>query len=142
MRTSGEQTRHARRRYNVRTMQRPALFTIALAALLVAAIAGACKNPDSRTEYIVTIAFTDAPTQDNLDHVKIALLVYDKRLDFVVQETFQPTGVAFITTDTADFCAAAVAELRAMSFVRDATCRDSRHITPVSSPDAPVSSES
>jgi hypothetical protein len=110
----------------------------ALATLGLALFAAACD--DGTTTYIVTVGFNESVTQDDMDEVDAYLRAFDEDLDFLIQESFPPTGVATVKTDAADFCATVKADLGAKPYVRDVTCEEEGAEVPVSSPDQPVQS--
>jgi hypothetical protein len=107
-----------------------------LAALGVFAFA--CAN--SPTKYLVFVHFNTSVTQTDMDSVAGYLRDFDQGLDFLLQETFPPTGVARLRTNAKNFCATAEAELTSRSYIAGVDCRKAGDVTPVASPDAPVSS--
>ena len=115
-------------------------LSLALAGLLVAlATAAGCTSAGGSTEYEVVVRFNESVTQADMDEVDAFLRVYDDDLEFLIQETFPPTGVARLKTDDDAFCTVVEAELGAKSYVDEVTCREREDRTPVESPDAPVS---
>jgi hypothetical protein len=112
------------------------LVTLALA--VIALLLLACGS--GTTDYRVTVSFDETVTQDDMDAVDEYLRSFDDELDFLIQESFPPTGVATLSTDEDDFCPTVVAELESRSYVRSVDCREASD-EPVESPDAPVSSE-
>ncbi len=110
------------------------LFALAAAT----AIAFACAN--SPTKYHVIAHFNTSVTQTDMDGVAGYLRNFDQGLDFLVQETFPPTGVATLRTNAKRFCATVEAELESRSYISGVDCRKAGDVTPVESPDAPVGS--
>ncbi len=108
-------------------------------ALLALGLAGAACG-DGETTYIVTVSFNESVTQADMDEVDAFLRTFDDDLEFLVQESFPPTGVATVKTDDPEFCAKARGELEAKPYVRDVTCEEQGAEIPVSSPDEPVQS--
>lgn len=116
------------------------VLPLVLAGLLVALGVGAgCSSGGGSTEYDVIVRFNETVTQANMDEVDAFLRVYDDDLEFLIQETFPPTGVARLKADDAEFCIAVEAGLGAKSYIDEVTCREREDQTPVESPDAPVS---
>ena len=110
---------------------------IALTAILLGL--AACAG-DGATKYRVTVSFNETVTQDDMDAVGDYLRGFDDGLDFLVQESFPPTGVATLETDADDFCATVVAELESRPYVRSVDCREAND-APAESPEAPVNDE-
>ena len=109
----------------------------ALAILVLAGIGAACDS--GAAKYDVAIAFNESVTQADMDAVSALLEDYDSGLDFLIQESFPPTGRAVVETDADDFCATVEAELNAKPYVRDVTCGE--HVEePQNGGDTPVSS--
>ena len=106
--------------------------------LALAAAAAACDG--ATTRYEVTVRFNTSVTQDGLDEAAAVLRSYDEGLDFLVQESFPPTGRAFLSTGVSDFCPQVRAELEAKPYVDGMECGEHRE-PPSGSPDEPVSSE-
>jgi hypothetical protein len=104
--------------------------------LALFAVAASCD--DGATAYEVVVRFNTTVTQDDLDETAAILRAYDADLDFVVQESFPPTGVATLETDAADFCASVWAALEAKTYVDGATCREAQDVPASENPDAPV----
>jgi hypothetical protein len=113
-----------------------------LLLVVAGAVAAGCgEAPGGEgTEYEGIVSFNTTVTQDDLDETASFLRRYDEDLDFLVQESFPPTGVARLRTEDADFCAAVEAELGAKSYVDRVTC-GARQETPAGDPEEPVSSE-
>lgn len=105
--------------------------------VVLSALAVACGR-DSTTEYRVTVSFNETVTQADMDSAAEYLRAFDDDLDFLIQESFPPTGVATLKTDADDFCEAVEAELESRSYVSGVDCTEGNE-TPVESPDAPVS---
>lgn len=98
------------------------LRQVLLAAIAVPALALACV--DGATEYEVIVQFNTSVTQEDLEEADRLLRAYDDDLDFLIQESFPPTGRAFLETDAPDFCPTVEAQLEAKSYVDDATCEE------------------
>ena len=114
------------------------LLTMAFLAVALLAGVGATCAGDDATEYVVTVRFNETVTQADMDAVAAFLRTYDDDLDFLIQESFPPTGVASVETDDEGFCAAVEPELEAKSYVESATCAERGDDAPVKSPDEPV----
>ncbi len=108
-------------------------------ALLVAfaLIVVACGG-DGAIEYQVNVRFNETVTQGDPDEVAAFLRIYDDGLDFLIQESFPPTGRALVKTDAPDFCVAVESGLEAKSYVESVTCAVRQATTPSASPDQPV----
>jgi hypothetical protein len=113
---------------------------ILVSLIVFAALAAVACGSDGATKYRVTVSFNETVTQADMDSVGDYLRGFDDGLDFLVQESFPPTGVATLSTDTDDFCATVVTDLESRPYVRSVDCREADD-TPVESPDAPTSSE-
>jgi spermidine/putrescine-binding protein len=116
------------------------MLRIAAFGLLGLALFAVACDGDGATRYRVTVGFRGSYTQANVDEVNAFLRAFDEDLDFLLQESFPPTGVATVETDESNFCATVESELTAKPYVRDVTCTDISDETPVSSPDEPVQS--
>lgn len=112
------------------------LVNVTLAAALAGAFALACGT--GATAYDVRIVFNETVTQADLDEVADLLGSYDKDMDFLIQESFPPVGVARVETDAPDFCAVVTVELDGRSYVAEVTCEEAGGDAP-SGGDAPVS---
>ena len=106
--------------------------------VLVGLVALACGG-DGATKYRVTVHFNETVTQADMDSVADYLRDFDDDLDFLVQETFPPTGVASLRTKTKEFCAKVEAELESRSYISSVDCHEADDAAPSESPDAPVS---
>ena len=73
-------------------------------------------------EYRVTVSFNEDAVQADLDEVGRLFARYDARVEYVVQESFPPTGVANLFDDGEDFCERVVAELETLSYSTAASC--------------------
>jgi hypothetical protein len=112
-----------------------------LSALIVLAmLAGYACGGDGAPTYRIAVSFNETVTQANMDSVAEYLRGFDDDLDFLVQESFPPTGVAMLRTDAEDFCATVVAELESRTYISSVNCREATDV-PVGNPDAPVSDE-
>ena len=109
-----------------------------LALTAATAIAFACAS--SPTKYHVIVHFNASVTQTDMDDVAGYLRDFDQGLDFLVQESFPPTGVATLRTNAKNFCATVEGELTSRSYIDGVDCRNAADVTPVESPDAPVGS--
>ena len=110
-----------------------------LLTLLAAGLLAACTGGGA-TEYVVTVRFNTTVTQDDMDDVDAFLRAYDEDLDFLIQESFPPTGVATLETDAEDFCATVEAELEARSYIDGVDCGEASDVLSSESPEAPVQS--
>lgn len=72
--------------------------------------------------YRVTVSFNEDVVQADLDEIGELLAGYDDGADYLIQESFPPTGVATLTTDAEDFCETVVSSLEAEAFVTSASC--------------------
>ncbi len=109
----------------------------ALLAALAIIVAAACGG-DGAIEYQVIVRFNETVRQADLDDVSAFLSRYDDSLDFLIQESFPPTGRGLLKADATDFCRRVEAELRAKSYVESVTCAKRGGQAPVESPDQPV----
>ena len=88
----------------------------------VSILALACGGGGS-TEYEVVVSFNTEATQDDLDGTGAVLASYDEDVEYLIQESFPPTGRAFLETDVPDFCVTIEVEL-ARSYVDGVTCEE------------------
>lgn len=91
-------------------------------------------------EYQVRVSFNESVTQAGLDETSAILSAYDEGLDYLIQESFPPTGVATLSTDAADFCSRVTADLEAKPYVTGVDCTKTEDIPTSANPDEPVSS--
>ncbi len=96
------------------------LMPLALAVVTMACNGGGATE----TEYEVTVEFNTSVMQDGIDEVEAILRRFDDDLEFLIQESFPPTGRAFLETDAVDFCPTVEAELEAKSFVDAVLCQE------------------
>jgi len=121
-------------------MLRALMFGVIAGLLLVGGVGAACGSDDGDAiEYEVVVRFHETVAQADMDDVAAFLRTYDDDLDFLIQESFPPTGVARVKTDDAGFCAAVESELEAKSYIESVTCGENQNQTPVDNPDQPVS---
>ncbi len=113
------------------------MSNIALLVLIAAACGGGSANG---TEYRVVIHFNETVTQADDETAEI-LGAYDDDLEYLVQESFPPTGVARLRTDAVDFCETVEFQLEAKSYVSDVECSVYEEPPASASPEEPVSSE-
>ncbi|MCH8008914.1 MAG: hypothetical protein IIC91_08610 [Chloroflexi bacterium] len=73
-------------------------------------------------EYRVLISFNETVDQDQMDEAGARIRDFDPDADYVIQESFPPTGVANFVAETEDVCLAIVPELEAETFVTSVTC--------------------
>ena len=73
-------------------------------------------------EYRVTVSFNEDAVQADLDEVGRLFARYDARVEYVVQESFPPTGVANLITDAESFCDTVVGDIEALEYVTSASC--------------------
>ena len=111
-------------------------------ALLVVGLTSGCGSEagDAVVRYEVTVRFNTSVTQGDLDEVDAILRSYDEDLEFLIQESFPPTGRAFLATDAPDFCPTIEADLEAKAYVEDVLCEEWEEPPPSSDPDEPVTS--
>jgi hypothetical protein len=117
---------------------RPFLLVIAFLGVL-GAVAVACTADDTK-EYRVIVHFNTTVTQADMDDVTEYLQTFDEDVDFLIQESFPPTGVATLMSDAGDFCATVEVELESRSYIDGVDCLEARDSTPSESPDEPVES--
>ncbi len=79
-------------------------------------------RPSAGGEYRVTVSFNEDAEQADLDEIGELLAAYDADADYIIQESFPPTGVATLITDADDFCETVVSSLEAEAFVTAASC--------------------
>ena len=89
--------------------------------------------------YRVTISFNTSYDQADLDDVGDRIRDFDPDADYVIQESFPPTGVANVVAETEDFCLAIVPELESLTFVTSASCGPQLEPGDIVDGDAPVS---
>jgi hypothetical protein len=92
-------------------------------------------------QYDITVPFNASVTDDDLKLANEIVLAFDPNADFLLQETFPPTGRATLTSSDPDVCAAIEPKLESIPAVGDVTCAVAADAPPVSNPDKPVSSE-
>lgn len=108
-----------------------------LVAVVVTAGVVACDS-DSAVTYDVSISFNSSYTQQDIDETDALLRAYDDGLEYVVQESFPPTGVATLETDEPDFCQTVKADLEAKTYVEAVLCEETGDEEPVGDSNEPV----
>ncbi len=109
------------------------LIPLTIVALMIAgATAGAFASGggdgDSAAEkagaahYEVLVRFNTSVEQGDIDATSDLLRAYDPSLDFMIQESWPPTGVAYLQTDTLNFCDTITNELSSPSYIEDISC--------------------
>ena len=107
-----------------------------LLVLTLAAVAVGCG--DTTTEYDVAVSFNTSYVEDDIDEVADFLRGFDSGLDFLIQESFPPTGVARLQTDAPDFCPAVEDEIEAKPYVTSVSCEVADDSPPAGDPNEPV----
>lgn len=77
---------------------------------------------DTTGQYRVVVSYNTSVTQPDLDETDAFLGEFDADLEFLVQESWPPTGVANLQTDTPNFCDAIFDELASQSYITDFSC--------------------
>ena len=77
---------------------------------------------DATGEYRVVVRYNTSVTQPDLDETAAFLRTFDAGLEFLVQESWPPTGVAILQTDTPNFCDDIFDELASPSYIDDFSC--------------------
>jgi len=114
---------------------------IALALIPALAVLALACTGSGGTEYEVIVRFNSTVTQADMDDVAEYLRSYDDGLDFLIQESFPPTGVARLKTDEPDFCVTVEAELEARLYVESVSCQErAESLASVTPDDQPVES--
>ena len=86
----------------------------------------------------MTISYNTLVTQPDMDDTAAFLRRFDADLEFLVQESWPPTGVASLQTDTANFCDAIFDELASKSYITGFTCNPQQVSGGDAVEDAPV----
>ncbi|MDZ4278432.1 MAG: hypothetical protein U1B78_04775 [Dehalococcoidia bacterium] len=94
----------------------------ALAAALFILTAVACG--DGATEYEVTVLFNTSVTQEDLEEAGDVLRSYDEEVDFLIQESFPPTGRASLAPDVPNFCPTVEVELEPRPYIEGVMCEE------------------
>ena len=79
-------------------------------------------SPAAEHEYTITIRFNETVLADHLDEVGARIRDFDPDAEYVIQESFPPTGVANFVADTEDACLALVQGLETETFVTSVSC--------------------
>ncbi len=93
---------------------------------------------DGTAVYEVVVRFNTSVTQPDLDETAGFLRGFDAGLEFLVQESWPPTGVANLQTDTPNFCDAIFDELASQSYIDDFSCGPQQIFDGDVAPDSPV----
>ncbi|MCH8025439.1 MAG: hypothetical protein IH866_01475 [Chloroflexi bacterium] len=88
--------------------------------------------------YEVVVRYNTSVTQPDLDETAGFLRGFDADLEFLVQESWPPTGVANLQTDTPNFCDAIFDELASRSYINDFSCGPQEKFDGDADPDSPV----
>jgi hypothetical protein len=110
-----------------------------VAALLVALLFLVACESEGQTRYVVVVQFNERVTQEDMDAVEAYLRGYDTDVDFLIQESFPPTGVARFEAREKNVCGVIEVELPSFRGVESVTCAKESDGIPVDG-DAPVSS--
>ena len=79
-------------------------------------------RPSAEGQYRVTISFNETVNEDQLDEVGARIRDFDPDAEYVIQESFPPTGVANFVAETEDVCLALVQGFEVETFVTSVTC--------------------
>ncbi len=79
-------------------------------------------RPAVENQYTITIRFNETVSADHLDEVGARIRDFDPDAEYVIQESFPPTGVANFGAETEDVCLALVQGLETESFVTSVSC--------------------
>ena len=90
------------------------------------------------SQYRVTISFNETVDQDQMDEVGARIRDFDPDAEYVIQESFPPTGVANFVADTEDVCIALTQDLEDETFVTSVTCGPQLEPGDTIDPDEPV----
>ena len=115
------------------------LYVTLMAALLVTFCSAVACRSEADTQYEVIVHFNADVTQEDMDFVATYLRGYDRDLDFLIQESFPPTGVARFKTNGRNICEVIEAELEVASYIDSVDCAKASDGVPVDG-DTPVSS--
>ena len=105
-----------------------------------ALVAAALGCGDEPARYELTVSFNTSVTQVNLEEAEALLRAYDDGLEFLIQESFPPTGRATLRTDAAGFCPTVETELEAKTYIDAVMCEEREEPTQSGEPDQPVES--
>jgi hypothetical protein len=96
----------------------------------------------SSGEYQIRISFNTSVQQDEIDEVGTMIRDFDPNAEYVVQESFPPTGVGNFVADTEDVCLALTQQLGQASFVASVSCEPYVQLEPGDpDPDEPVTND-
>jgi hypothetical protein len=90
--------------------------------------------------YDIIVPFTTSVTDDDLELANEVVLAFDPNADFLLQESFPPTGRATLTSADPGLCVAIEAKLAGIPSVGEVTCAPGGEPA-VPNPDEPVSNE-
>ena len=93
---------------------------------------------DATGQYRVVVSYNTSVTQLDLDETAEFLRGFDADLEFLIQESWPPTGVANLQTDAPNFCDAIFDELASQSYITDFSCNPQQVSDGDAAPDAPV----
>ena len=96
---------------------------------------------DATGQYRVLVSYNTSVTQPDLDETAGFLRGFDADLEFLVQESWPPTGVANLQTDAPNFCDAIFDELASQSYITDFSCNPQQVSNGAAAPDAPVTNQ-
>jgi hypothetical protein len=115
---------------------------IALAMLaLASSMAVACSDEgdaSDASDYRVTVRFNETVTEADQNEAAEIVAGYDEDVDFLLQESFPPTGVATLQSTDPDVCSNIQSDFEGKTYVDGVDCG----APPATSenPDEPVSS--
>jgi hypothetical protein len=113
-----------------------------LVVLGTCGLAVACSDEsdaEGAAEYRVTVRFNESVTQADQDEASEIIAAYDDEADFLIQESFPPTGVATLSSTDPDLCSKVQADFEGKAYVDGVDCGPP---PPTSeNPDEPVTNE-
>jgi hypothetical protein len=115
-----------------------------LSTLALGALAFACSDEGDASdapEYRVTVRFNETVSQADQDEANEILVAYDEGVDFLIQESFPPTGVATLHSTDADVCSKITSDFEGKTYLDGVDCTVYDPPPSDNEPDEPVSDE-
>ncbi len=84
---------------------------------------GHASSGEGGAQYEVTVKFSAAVTQDDIEEADALLRTFDDDLEFLLMENFPPIGSAVVATEGSDFCQTVETDLAGRSYVLDVSCQ-------------------
>jgi hypothetical protein len=101
---------------------------------------GSGNSSSGGVTYDITVPFNASVTDEDMKLANEIVLAFDPNANFLLQETFPPTGRAQLQSDSSEFCSGIEGKLESIPSVGNVTCTPANPNPPCCKSDQPVSS--